>query len=96
MFPIFDLFYSTSSTKKILSIAMDKMNGCAAGGVGRWQKNWRPSRLTVGRAKYLIDTSFAMTKTIKWALNGHKNPIFDSFSGKRIFCNRDGYALIGI
>ena len=35
MFPIFDLFYSTSNTKKILSIAMDKMNGCAAGGVGR-------------------------------------------------------------
>ena len=35
IFPIFDLLYSTSSTKKILSIAMDKMNGCAAGGVGR-------------------------------------------------------------
>ena len=66
------------------------------GGVGRWQKNWRPSALTIGGAELLINTSFAMKKNIKWPLNGHKNPIFDSFSGKRIFCNRDGYAFIGI
>ena len=35
IFPIFDLLYSTASTKKKLSIVMDKMSGCAAGGVGR-------------------------------------------------------------